>query len=132
MINYAFFLDEISFARCELENNGFYITFEAISNIKTVKKINYSANKIDDYGVEAICRFIGGPKKPELAIMNFNDNTISNRGLKRLLRAIEARPNNLSTLLFQGNHVTDDGASHLSHWLKKQRMRDVTWSMNLV
>jgi len=126
-------LKKISLRKCELENEGLLTTFEVLSSLRDVTTIDYSHNGIFNKGIENICPFIGGCYgKSRLKSLYFDNNEIGDVGLKKLLGALDSQSNKVCKLSFVDNNLTDASASFLWHWLKRQRMRDVDYSMNLV
>jgi len=78
LLNNARKLSKISMAGCQLEDEGLVITFEALSSLREVRKIDYSNNGIFTKGIEGICQYIGGVyRKSDLESIKFNNNDIT-------------------------------------------------------
>jgi len=111
LLNNARKLSKISLTGCQLEDEGLVITFEALSSLREVRKINYSNNGIFSKGIEGICQYIGGVyRKSDLESIKFNSNDITDLGLTKLLEAIQNKPNKIKDLSFVSNNMTDEAA----------------------
>ena len=64
--------------------------------------------------------------------LKFKDNCVTDYGFRKLLQAIEKRDNKISELSFVENDLTDESGFFLYQWLKRLRMQDVGWSMNVI
>ena len=58
--------------------------------------------------------------------MNYNE--VTDKGLRKLLHAIETKENAFTEFRFVENAMTDDGAFYLYNWLKKIRAMNVPHS----
>ena len=126
-------LKELSMKNCQLEDEGLMVTFDAISTLREIKKVDFSTNRITNRGLEAISEKLGGYYgKSALKSMTFNNNSISTPGIVKLFEQIEQKKNELAELYFYSNNLTDDAAQFVSMWLKQMRMSEVEHSMNLV
>lgn len=70
--------------------------------------------------------------RSKLQDIRFSKNEVTDEGISALLEAIEDRENNISALHFDENRLTDESAFMIFTWLKKQRMRDVSHSFNVM
>ena len=132
LLSHAVVLESVSLKKCKLGDDGLISTFDAISSLKRLTKIDYSENIITNRGLESICPQIGAHIKSVLSELNFNHNEISDRGLKKFLFALEKRQNTLTKLSFIENDITDDGGFYLYEWLKRFRTMNVSHNLNLV
>ena len=98
---------------------------------RRLKSINYSSNRIFDQGIEAISALVGENYKA-IQKLKFKDNCVTDYGFRKLLQAIEKRDNKISELSFVENDLTDESGFFLYQWLKRLRMQDVGWSMNVI
>ena len=108
------------------------IIFEALSELKRLKEIDFSCNNIFDRGLRSICPFIGLSHKQKIRTIKFNQNEISDIGFRKLLRAIEENQNTIRELGFSENQLSDSAAIYLVNFLKNIRMQDVEHSMNII
>lgn len=118
--------------KCQLEDTGVGIIFEALAELKRLKEVDLSSNNIFDAGIKAICPFIGTNIKSKINILRFNHNEVSDLGFRKLLRAIEENENHIQEISFSENQLTDSAAIYLVSFLKNIRMQDVEHSMNIV
>ena len=109
----------LSMKSCQLEDEGLFVTFEALSTLREIKKVDFSANRISNRGLEGICDKLSGYYgKSALKSMTFNNNAISTSGIMKLFEAIEQKKNVITELYFVSNNLTDDAAQFVSMWLK--------------
>ena len=50
----ASMLNEVSFNKCKLGNEGLQVTFDALTGLRKLNKIDYSNNNVFDAGIENI------------------------------------------------------------------------------
>ena len=128
----ALHLRYISFKKCNLEDEGLPIVFEALSELKRLKEIDFSCNNVFDRGLRNICPFIGCSVKQNIRTIKFNQNEISDIGFRKLLQSIEENENTIRELGFSENQLSDSAAIDLVNFLKNIRMQDVEHSMNIL
>ena len=119
-------------ARCQLEDHGFELIFEAFESLRRSKSIDLSHNSITDKGLIEVAGFIGSNKKTELKVIKLNYNHITDVSVVKLLKAMEKYENKIEELHFYENDLTDESAYFIANWIKNMRMKDVPHSMNLV
>lgn len=76
------------------------IIFEALSDLKRLKEVDFSSNNVFDIGLKGICPFIGQNYKSRIRSIKFNQNEISDVGFKKFLKAIEDNQNCLQEMAF--------------------------------
>ena len=77
-------LKELSLRKCQLEDNGLKVTFEKLSPLMYIKRMDFSENAITDYGIESVSHCIGLNKKSSLKSICFSHNAITTVGLIKL------------------------------------------------
>ena len=132
LLGRALYLQYISFKKCGLEDAGLPVVFEALSDLKRLKEIDFSCNNIFDRGLQSICPFIGCSIKQKIRTIKFDQNEISDIGFQKLLHAIEENVNMIRELGFAENQLSDTAATYLVNFLKNIRMQDVEHSMNIL
>ena len=59
LLAHAQVMQRVSFSKCNLGDEGFSVTFEALQALRKLTKIDYSCNNIFDRGIMSICPMIG-------------------------------------------------------------------------
>ena len=85
----------LSIARCQLEDHGLELIFEAAEGLRRLKKVDFSSNNIMEKGIREIANMIGNNRKTELEVIKLNNNHVTDSAVKKILKAIEKYENHI-------------------------------------